>query len=60
MFTDVRVQKLKFKTYTFSGSSKVYIVFLKNSQNPSENVCVKSRKKFDTVTEVCLMTITED
>ena len=45
MFTDVRVQKLKFKTYTFSGSSKVYIVFFKNSQNPSENVCVKSRKK---------------
>lgn len=31
MFTDVRVQKLKFKTNTFSGNSKVYTVYLKNS-----------------------------
>lgn len=32
MFTDVRVQKLTFKAYTFFGGSKVYTVLLKNSQ----------------------------
>ena len=44
MFTDVRVQKLTFKTYTFFGSGKVYTVVSKNSQNTPENICIEGKK----------------
>lgn len=43
MFTDVRVQKLAFKAYTFFGNSKVYTILLKNSQNTPENICIKKK-----------------
>lgn len=60
MFTDVRVQKLTFKAYTFFGSSKVYTLLLKNSLNTPENICIKKEKQLDILTEVSLTTITKD
>ena len=44
MFTDVRVQKLKFKTHTFSGSSKVYCIFEEFTE-PFRKCLCKVKKK---------------